>query len=868
METEQMDILNKNRLVEIKNLNVTFKTLDGNVKALDDVNLELVEGEILGIIGESGSGKSTTALALLGLLAENSIVEGEINYLDKEIINSKEYPKSEKLKRKYRRDLDQRLSEIRWKEISMIFQGAMNAFNPVHTIRNQIEEVFEIHGTFADLSKFSEKDYIDEDNLRAAAYEMALQEISDSEKRQIQNRTEEIFKSLADEYRSNLKDMGEKQKQEYMEQNDVYDSLRDEAYKRAAQEYREAGDVEDLDTLKGEIFNNLLQELKAKLPGMSDKEKRKLLIKNRIEESCRLAGFSRKFLDSYPHELSGGMRQRGIIAMALALHPRIVIADEPTTGLDVITQAKIIKELKILKENRTIKSMIVISHDVGVVSQLANFVAVMYAGRIMEYGEPKDIFLKPKNPYTYALMRSYPSLEQTKTRIKGIPGSVPDMIDPPKGCYFAERCFMAKKVCFETKPEIKKLDNDHYSLCHFDSIDEDAYKSFMGESPVGESSSQNMREESLIETSNLTKFFTVHSTLSTNLFGGANKPVVHAVDGVNISIPRSSILGVVGESGSGKTTLGRLLVDSIPPTDGEIKFKILKDNKEKVEIELTKVSRYSSDYRIFRKEAQLIFQDPFDSINPKMSIFDIVAEPLSIQREEIKSRRRSLNSQNEEDFDVEKEVMNALSIANLRPPEKYAERFPHELSGGERQRVSIARAITLSPSFLVADEPISMLDVSIRANIMNLLIELKETRGISVLYISHDIASARYVSDYIIVMYLGQILEFGKSEDVVKNPLHPYTKALISAVPSVDPTWVNKNLRIVGEIGNAINPTKGCRFYGRCVFRKDVCIEEDPPVQKVGERYYLCHFQQEELTLNEIMKDEENLEEGDLAEEK
>ncbi len=868
METEQIDIMSRNRLVEIKNLNVTFRTLDGNVKALDDINLVLNEGEILGIIGESGSGKSTTALALLGLLAENSIVEGEINYLDREILNSKEYPKSKKLKKKYRRDLDQRLAEIRWKEISMIFQGAMNAFNPVHTIRNQINEVFEIHGTFADLSKFSERDYIDEDNLRAEAYELALQEISDNEKRQVDSRTEEIFKSLVEEYKSNLRDMGEKQKQEYMEKNGAYERIRDEAYKRAVQEYRETGDIKDLDSLKEEIFNNLLQDIKTKLPNMSDKEKRKLLEKNRIEESCRLAGFSRKFLDSYPHELSGGMRQRGIIAMALALHPRIVIADEPTTGLDVITQAKIIKELKNLKENKTIKSMIVISHDVGVVSQLANFVAVMYAGRIMEYGEPKDIFLKPKNPYTYALMKSYPSLEQTKTRIKGIPGSVPDMIDPPKGCYFAERCFMAQKVCFETKPEIKKLDSDHYSLCHFDSIDENAYSSFMGESSISQSPSLNIQQENLIETSNLTKFFTVHSTISTNLFGGTNKPVVHAVDDVNISIPRSSILGVVGESGSGKTTLGRLLVDSIPPTKGEIKFNILKENKEKMEIELSKVSRYSSDYKTFRKEAQLIFQDPFDSINPKMSIFDIVAEPLSIQKEEIKSRRRSSNSGIEEDFNMEREVMNALSTANLRPPEKYAERFPHELSGGERQRVSIARAITLSPSFLVADEPISMLDVSIRANIMNLLIELKETRGISVLYISHDIASARYVSDYIIVMYLGQILEFGKSEDVVKNPLHPYTKALISAVPSVDPTWVNKNLRIVGEIGNAINPKKGCRFYGRCVFRKEVCIEEDPPMQKVGDRYYMCHFRQEELTLNEIMTDEENLEEGDLAEEK
>ncbi|MCI2412384.1 MAG: ATP-binding cassette domain-containing protein, partial [Cuniculiplasma sp.] len=279
------------------------------------------------------------------------------------------------------------------------------------------------------------------------------------------------------------------------------------------------------------------------------------------------------------------------------------------------------------------------------------------------------------------------------------------------------------------------------------------------------------------------------------------------------------------------------------------------------------MSKNSQRYSIYRKESQLIFQDPYDSINPKMSIFDIVAEPLVIQKKDlIKRRQRDVNDGNgtsENEFDLEKEVLSALDIANLRPPENYVERYPHELSGGERQRVSIARSITLNPSFLVADEPISMLDVSIRANIMNLLLDLKDKRDISVLYISHDIASARYVSDFIVVMYLGQIVEFGKSEETIRDPLHPYTKALISAVPSLNPEWVNKGLDIVGEIGSAINPPKGCRFYGRCVYHKDICKEEDPPLQQTGYRYYSCHFAQDELTREESMEKVESGEEGE-----
>ncbi len=827
------EITNSKTLIKIDNLSVHFRTFEGRVQALDGINLDLNEGEILGIIGESGSGKSTTALSLLGLLPDNAEITGSVVYLDKDIINSNDTVSDKKMRIKARRMLDQRLAEIRWKEISMIFQGAMNAFNPVHTIRNQIKEVFEIHNTFSDISNLTDEDFIDEGNLRARANEMALEDIKDKESAE--------FKII-----------------------------------------------------ENKIYEEMVEKLKNDLKTMPLKDKKRLLENNRMESSCRKAGFNPKFLDAYPHELSGGMKQRGIIAMALALNPKVVIADEPTTGLDVITQAKIIKELKGLKDSKIIKSMIVISHDVGVVSQLANYVAVMYAGRVMEYGEPRDIFVNPRNPYTYALMHSYPSIDTTKQRIHGIPGSVPDLIDPPKGCYFASRCFMAEDICHNEKPTLKSLSQDHKSLCHFDQIDEERYLSAQRYTDELLPDPNAGNQPVLLEAKDLSKYFSVHSNLTTNLFGGANKPVVHAVDMVNILIRKRVIIGVVGESGSGKTTLGKLLVNAIEPTSGKLIFKFDQvssgsqlDNDEmqmnvdpqdqqtqeelKKEMErrndIALMSKKSQRYNIYRKESQLIFQDPYDSINPKMSIFDIVAEPLVIQKKDlIKRRQQDVNGGNdktENEFNLEKEVLSALDIANLRPPENYVERYPHELSGGERQRVSIARSITLNPSFLVADEPISMLDVSIRANIMNLLLDLKDKRDISVLYISHDIASARYVSDFIVVMYLGQIVEFGKSEETIRDPLHPYTKALISAVPSLNPDWVNKGLDIVGEIGSAINPPKGCRFYGRCVYHKDICKAEDPPLQQTGYRYYSCHFAQDELTREEVMEEVESGEEGE-----
>lgn len=802
-----------NGVLSFKDFTVSFRVIDGKVRALDRVNLTLESGTILGIIGESGSGKTTVALSALHLLPDNAEVSGSLSYKDRSIYDVKDDYKV-KITRKTKKTLDKRLIDIRWKEIAMVFQGAMNAFNPVRTIRNQIEEVFKVHGTFDDLSAFKEEDYVDVEMLKLKAHE--------------------------------------------------------EFSKKKKDEAKETGALTE-----EEIYQNMLKNNLEIFKNGSPRLKRKLLLTNRIEKVARIAGFNTSFLDSYPHELSGGMKQRGILTMALALFPSILVADEPTTGLDAISQAKIIKELKELKLKRTVDAMVVISHDVGVIAQLADRVAVMYAGRVMEYGLPEEIFNSPINPYTYALVNSYPALSKEKKWIEGIPGHVPNLLDPPKGCYFANRCFMAEEICSTDTPPMKTLAGGRTTMCHFDSINPVLAKR-ASEKDQLEHGIEALQTEPIVITRGLSKYFPVNSGLLTSLFGGSSKTMVHAVDNIYFEIKKGNIIGLVGESGSGKSTLGRILVKSIPPTDGKLYFsaKDLNLNKKYLEqdedfsdsddkafssltdfIDVSMLPKSGEDFYSFRRGSQLIFQDPYDSLNPKRTIFDSLVQAIKLVIKN-SSANTSIDAQ-VLSTNLQVRAKDALETCDLIPAETYLDRYPHELSGGERQRVAIARAISINPIFLVADEPISMLDVSIRANILNLLKKLRSQKNMSILYISHDIASARYISDYIAVMYLGQIVEFGGSEEVVKNPLHPYTKALILSVPDIDPEWILRDFKIFGEIGNAINPEKRCRFYDRCIYRKDICKEEEPPFIQVDQRYYKCHFTQSQLVeepelLNEI----------------
>ena len=722
-------------VVEVKNLTVNFTTEEGTVNALDSISLEIRDGETLGVLGESGSGKTTLALAILALLAENADVSGEVRFAG-DLITAQDISGRAvtKLNRKQRKMLSDKLSEVRWKGISMVFQGSMNAFNPVYTIEKQLAEVFRLHT-----------------------------ELDDEE------------------------------------------------------------------------------------------------IKRRVKMAVEHVGLSPVVLKSYPHELSGGMKQRAIIAMALALRPKLVIADEPTTGLDVIIQAKIIQELKQLRKS-DIKSMMLISHDIGVVAQLADRIAVLYAGRLMELGSVRDIFHNSANPYTKALIRSYPSVAQAKSPIEGIPGSPPDPITTPKGCRFAMRCRFATDLCRERDPPLVEVSPGHLSACHY------AQEILIGREDEAPSTAQvasMMQEragdaggEPIVALDNLMKYFDLRGSIFGAIFGReGSRIVVHAVDKITLNMKKGEIVGVVGESGSGKTTLGRTILKLIEPTAGKIFYAGLKLNRANTPgavadnglADITLVPKGHRLYELFRRSTQLVFQDPYDSLNPKMTVFDIVQEPViahKVTKDPVK---------------VVTMVKEALSTVNLRPPDNYLERFPHELSGGERQRVAAARALVLRPEFLVADEPISMLDVSLRAGFLNLLLKLRSDFDLTMLYITHDIASARYVSDRILVMYLGVGVEFGDSEEVVRTPLHPYSKALIQAVPLPTPDWDPGELDILGEIGNAVNVPKGCRFYNRCIYSQPKCLTEPPPRHGGENHWYLCHFTQDELISIKLVKQREKV---------
>lgn len=714
-------------LLKINNLSLTFDTFEGGVHAIDGISLSLNHGETLGILGESGSGKSTLASAIISLTPENGHVEGTIEFEGDTVASSGSTGAGLlKVKRKQLRMISEKLRELRWKNISIVFQGSMNAFNPVYTIEKQLAEVYRLH---TDLTK------------------------------------EEI--------------------------------------------------------------------------------------KEKVVQTVRKAGLNPVILNSYPHELSGGMKQRAIIAMALALNPKLVIADEPTTGLDVITQAKIITELKKLRRT-SIDSMIIISHDVGVVSQLADKVAVLYAGKLMEFGSIDDIYLRSANPYTRALLDSYPSIAKARSVMRGIPGSPPDQLHLTPGCRFASRCLLRREICTKEDPPFVDVGNGHKSLCHFAS---DISSGLLKEPSADTDSDIVLREvvpgggKTLFDIEHLSKFFHLRGTLLGEVFSRAgSRTIVRAVEKLDVKIRKGEIFSVVGESGSGKTTLGKTLLGLLEPSEGRMIYDLSLKNEvpaktpelnagssNHVQLDVKNVKENDSLHRAFRRDTQLIFQDPYDSIDPKMTVMDIVAEPII-------AYRTTMNPEKMMEL-----VKEALRTVRLHPPETFLDRYPHELSGGERQRVAAARALVLKPQFLVADEPISMLDVSLRAGFMNLLLRLRNEEGITILYITHDIASARYLSDRIMVLYLGVAVELGESESIIKEPLHPYTKALIQAVPLPTPAWNPGRLEIYGEIGSAAFVPAGCRFLDRCPYRQEICADNPPGKREVGERWYLCHFTQSEL---------------------
>jgi len=528
---------------------------------------------------------------------------------------------------------------------------------------------------------------------------------------------------------------------------------------------------------------------------------------------------------AFPHEFSGGMRQRVMIAIAIANNPRLIIADEPTTALDVTIQAQI---LEVLEEAKRITGAAVslITHDLGVVAGHADRVAVMYAGKLVEVGEAVEVFHKPVMPYTIGLLRSVPNILTAGTeRLVPLEGRPPSLANLKPGCPFADRCPAAIAVCREVEPEliVHGGNPDHPAACHrADEIERgELTRSEIFPRPQALVSAVRIKDDArpVVEVKDLIKHFPLTR-------GGVFRRrigTVRAVDGVSFELRAGRALALVGESGCGKTTTILELMELVAPQSGQI---ILEGRN------LAKLS--GADRRQLRSDIQIVFQDPSAAVDPRLPVNDVVAEPLLVHN--VPKAKRDAR------------VAELLEMVGLDPA--MSDRYPHEFSGGQRQRIGIARALATDPKVLVLDEPVSALDVSIQAGIINLLSDLRDRLGLSMIFVAHDLAVVRQIADDIAVMYLGRIVESGPTAEVFGNPKHPYTQALISAAPVPDPVVERARKRVLleGDLPSPAEKIDGCRFRTRCPLyqlldgnARALCEGVDPELEPHGDVEVACH---------------------------
>ena len=668
-------------LLDVNDLKVTYGTQDGKVHAVNGVSFTLEEGVNYGLAGESGSGKSTVAEALLGLLPDNGTIEGGTVEFKGQDLTS--------LSPAERRD-------VLWEEIAYIPQSAMDALDPVMTTGAQIEQAIQTH-----------------------------RNVSDAKARE------------------------------------------------------------------------------------------------RVRELFDIVGLDPDRVDDYPHEFSGGMRQRVTIAMALALEPEIIIADEPTTGLDVIVQDKIIDKILEIQE-RMDSSLLLITHEIGVIAETCDELSILYGGKVMEQGSVDNVLINPTNPYTMGLKNSFPEIDEVEDDPVAIPGSPPDLDREPSSCVFVDRCPFATEECEVSHPDLVDLPNrNHRSACHHvnraaqmrrDAQDPDTWGITEDETTDSEAG------EVIMETDDLEKWYSLSQGMLDKL-RGRDPDHVRAVDGVSLSVRRSEVLGIAGESGCGKSTLGETMALLEEPTGGEITF----DGKSHEEYQ-------DGDIKEFRRKAQIIFQDPFDSLNPRQTVRQLVGEPLDIHGYRTDEREAA--------------VIETLERVGLTPARTFLDQYPHELSGGQRQRVAIAKALVLDPDFLICDEPASMLDGSLKVNLLNLLRDLADAEDIGIVYISHDLASLLQVSDRLAIMYLGRVVERGAVDRIASRPKHPYTRSLLSATPEKDPSVDRERVLLDGEPPDPVHLPSGCAFAPRCPKAEEKCRESEPALSTASEPDHdaACYF--------------------------
>ena len=669
-------------LLEITDLHTEIQLRDSVVHAVDGVTLHVDEGETLGVVGESGCGKTMTALSIMQLLPNGGRLAGSIKLGGRELIDLK----------------PEEMRRIRGDDIGMIFQDPLSSLNPTHTVGHQIAEAVLLH---RDVSK-------------------------------------------------------------------------KEALDRA---------VEVLD-----------------LVGMPR---------------------ARERVDEYPHQFSGGMRQRVMIAMALACDPKLLIADEPTTALDVTIQKQILELIDDLRR-RLGMAVIMVTHDLGVIAGRADRVAVMYAGKVVETTDTNALYANPRHPYTEALFHALPEKSaETRERLYSIPGAPPDLVNPPKGCRFAPRCRYATDKCRAEGPDLTGETTAHTYRCFFPVGAKE--KSVAGHltvvEPVAGAAEELVEEQSVggvvLAAKDLVKEFPVTRGVIQRRVG-----TVSAVAGVSFDIRKGETLGLVGESGCGKTTIGRMLVGLDKPTSGAVLF----GGKD--------LARSSGrEYRRERRDIQYMFQDSYASLDPRMRAGSILREPLIVQ---------GMGNRREQHAKV-REMLGKVGL-----PPSWTERYPHEFSGGQRQRLGFARALLLDPQVIVADEPVSALDVSVQAQVLNMMRDLQRELGLTYLFISHDLSVVRYLSNHIGVMYLGKLVEIGTADEVYLRPAHPYTKGLIESAPTADPATERAKVHagIIGELPSAIHPPSGCRFRTRCPLAQEICSTVEPELKPYGVANHMaaCHF--------------------------
>ncbi len=520
-------------------------------------------------------------------------------------------------------------------------------------------------------------------------------------------------------------------------------------------------------------------------------------------------------LDRYPHQISGGQQQRVVIAMALLCNPDLLIMDEPTTALDVTVAAAVLDLIRNLRTQLD-SAILYISHNLGVVARVCDRVAVMYAGEMVEEAGVNDLFLNPLHPYARSLLRCVPTLSTGKetVQIYSIPGQVPAPENLPPGCVFEPRCgYTDEEHCREARPVFADVLAGRKVRCFRwqevargelqEPAEDEARAPSDAVHPAG--------EKSLLNVAGLGTSYVTKSSWIKRLLTGKGDRHVRAVNDISFQIRPGSILGVVGESGCGKTSLAKTVAGLIAPSGGTMEF---------LGVDVSRVVE-KRDRNVLR-EIQMVFQNPDSTLNPTQTVREIVSRPLRISKVVARGQ-------------IEQEVVRLLQTVKLG--ESYLDRKPRQLSGGEKQRVAIARAFASRPELVICDEPVSSLDVSVQSSVLNTLLRIQEMYGTSLIFISHDLSVVRYLCDYIMVMYLGKVVEFGPTDRLFQPPYHPYTEALLSAVPVPDPTARQRQIRLQGSVPSVLNPPPGCPFHTRCPRRTggELCSTCAPSAQDAGD---------------------------------